>query len=122
MTKKKVYVAMLNEGTVSAGWESRIYAWMLEKAKNYEFNIFFPVGRPIPDNRHKIVKWFLGGDWDYLVMLDDDNPCYKNIFDLLDFDLPVVGGIYPGKSDRGVHFHVYKIDDSKEEIVFRQYP
>jgi len=111
-------VNILNIGTTTAGWESQVYAWMHEKAKDYKFDLSFPVGRPIPDNRHKIVKKFLEGDWDYLVMLDDDNPCHKNIFDLLDLDLPVVGGVYPGKSKNGILFFafdtVYK--DGKPEF------
>ena len=113
-------VNILNEGTSSAGWETQIFAWMQEKAKDYKFEIFFPTGRPIPDNRHKVVKKFLEGDWDYLVMLDDDNPCHNNIFDLLDLDLPVVGGVYPGKGKSGVIFFAFDVVDKDGRKEFKQ--
>lgn len=120
-SRKKVMVNILNEGEVSAGWESSIYEWMGKKTDKYEFNLFFPVSRPIPSNRNGIVRDFLKGDWDYLVMLDDDNPCHKNIFDLLDLDLPVVAGVYPGKDNkRGIIFFATLYDEKAK--VFRQMP
>ncbi len=111
---------ILNEGTTSAGWETQIMACAQEKSDKYEFEIFFPTGRPIPDNRHKIVKKFLEGDWEYLVMLDDDNPCYKNIFNLLDLDLPVVGGVYPGKRSSGIIIFVFDIIEKDGKTLFKQ--
>lgn len=113
---------MLNMGTTSAGWETQVFDWMRQKSNKYEFQIFFPTGRPIPDNRNRIVRKFLKGDWDYLVMLDDDNPCYSNIFDLLDLDLPVVGGVYPGKKDNGIIFFAFKRDEEDGKVIYRQYP
>ena len=98
----------------------QVFAWMQEKSENYQFEINFPTGRPIPDNRHKIVKKFLDGDWDYLVMLDDDNPCHKNIFDLLDLDLPVVGGVYPGKAKSGVIFFAFDAEEKNGRKEFKQ--
>jgi hypothetical protein len=96
---------------------------MQEKAKDYEFRIFFPSARPIANNRNQIVKDFLEGDWDYLFMVDDDNPPHINPFDLLDEDKPVIAGVYPGRSERGVHFHVYQFGENfPEEVGFKQYP
>lgn len=110
---------ILNEGTTTAGWETKVFEWMAQKSDKYQFQLFLPTGRPIPDNRHKIVKRFLEGDFDYLVMLDDDNPCYKNILDLLDLDLPVVGGVYPGKSKTGITFFAFDIDEGGDMPVFK---
>ena len=118
MTRKRVMVNVLNQGTTSAGLETQLFAWMQEKVKDYKFKIFFPAYKPIPNTRHHIVKDFLKGDYDYLFMIDEDNPPHKNIFDLLDLDLPVVGGVYPGRDERGIRFHVYK----QEGNVFKQYP
>ena len=115
-------VNVLNEGDVAAGWESTVYSWMQQKSKDYQFEIFFPAARPIPVNRNTIVKKFLDGDWDYLVMLDDDNPCYKNIFDFLDLDLPVVGGVYPGKSKNGIIFFAFDVVDVDGKPEFKQRP
>jgi hypothetical protein len=123
MSRKKVMVNILNMGTTTAGWETRLFAWMQEKAKDYEFNVFFPTRRPINANRNKIAQDFLKGDWDYLVMLDDDNPCYENIFNLLDLNLPVVGGVYPGRDDYGITFHVYEATDLHNgRYSFKIYP
>ena len=109
-------------GTTSAGWEAQVYEWMAKKSDKYKFEIFFPTGRPIPDNRHKIVKKFLEGDWEYLVMLDEDNPCYENIFDLLDLDLPVVGGVYPGKNETGIVFFAFRREEEDGKVVYKQWP
>lgn len=117
---KKVMVNILNEGETTAGWETSVYAWMLEKAKDYEFQIFFPTGRPIPVNRNTIVKKFLEGDWDYLVMFDDDNPGHRNIFDFLDLNLPVVGGVYPGKSKNGIIWFAFDVVDKDGKLEFKQ--
>lgn len=113
-------VNFLNEGHTSAGWETTVFSWMQQKSKDYSFEIFFPTGRPIPVNRNTIVKKFLEGDWDYLVMFDDDNPAYKNIFDFLDLDLPVVGGVYPGKSKNGIIFFAFDIVDVDGKLEFKQ--
>lgn len=122
MSRQKVLVAILNQGETSAGMETQLFQWMQQKADKYEFKVIFPSYRPIPNTRHHIVKEFLEGDYDILSMVDDDNPPHKNPFDLIELDVPVVGGVYPGKGMGGVHFHVYQIDDSKDPIMFRQYP
>lgn len=123
MTRKKVMVNILHQGTTVANLETNVFAWMQERNKDYEFSIFFPSARPISNNRNQIVKDFLAGDWDYLFMIDDDNPPRRNPFDLLDEDKPVIAGIYPGRDNNGIHFHVYKFGkDFPKEISFVQYP
>ena len=102
-------VNILHLGTVRAGLETAMFNWSREYQDRYEFHLFFPSGRPIPNNRNRIVKKFLEGDWDYLCMFDDDNFPLKNPFSMLDRDKDVVAGCYPGADDRGVHFHVYDI-------------
>jgi hypothetical protein len=122
MSRPKVMVNVLNQGTTSAGLETQLFAWMQELSREYEFKIFFPAHRPIPNTRHHIVKDFLAGDYDYLVMIDDDNPPHKNIFELLRLDLPVVGGVYPGKTTTGIGFHVYREVKKNKKTYFKQYP
>lgn len=122
MTRKKVYVAVLNQGTTIAGMETNLTMWMSSMSDRYDFKVHFPVARPIPNNRNRLVNEVLAGDYDYLFMIDDDNPPFKNPFELLDFDKPVIAGVYPGRDWRGIHFHVYRLDDSQEEPVFFQYP
>ena len=121
--KKKVMVNMLNQGMITAGWESQVMAWMQKMSNRYYFHIFFPSKRPISANRNQIAKDFMAGDWDYLVMLDNDNPCHKNILELLDLNLPVVGGVYPGRDKYGIMFHVYQMFENPTELInFRIYP
>jgi len=100
-------VNILHLGTVTTGLETQMINWMREYQDRYEFQLFFPTGRPIPNNRNRIVKKFLEGNWEYLCMFDDDNFPLKNPFSMLLHDKDVVAGCYPGADDRGVHFHVY---------------
>lgn len=116
-------VNLMNLGTSMAGMETQLMLYMQQKSDKYEFKIFFPTARPIPANRHQVVRDFLKGDWDYLFMFDDDTMCIKNPFDLLDYDVPVIGGVYPGRNDRGIMFHVYKMNNLDSEFpTFSQYP
>ena len=116
-------VNILNQGTTETNLETSIYVWMQEKAEDYEFQIFFPCARPISNNRNQIVKKFLEGDYDYLFMIDDDNPPFRNPFFLLDENKPVIAGVYPGKDDRGIHYHVYQFGKKfPKEVEFNQYP
>lgn len=122
MTKINVMCNILNEGTVSAGLESQLMEWMRDKSAKYRFTLFAPTHRPISNNRNRIVKRFLEGDWDMLFMLDDDNPPIRNPFDLLDFDKDVIGAIYPGRDNNGIHFHVYKFGkEYPKKMIFNQY-
>lgn len=111
-------VNILNMGEIRAGTETDMMKWMREYSDRYEFELFLPSGRPIPNNRNQIVRKFLAGDWDYLFMLDDDTYPIKNPFILLEHDKPVVAGVYPGRGSLGVHFHVYKWGDNFPEEFF----
>ena len=118
MSRQKVMVNILHLGTVQAGLETAIFSWTREYQDRFEFQLFFPSGRPIPNNRNRIVKKFLAGDWDYLFMLDDDNFPIKNPFSMLDRNVDVVAGCYPGADDRGIHFHVYDIIEGTNAFKF----
>jgi hypothetical protein len=116
-------VNLLHQGHISQGLEMQLMNWMNDSLDKYEFTFFEPSDRPISNNRNKIVKKFLAGDWDILFMLDDDNPPLKNPFDLIEFDKDVIGGIYPGRDDMGIHFHAYMFSPNfPNKIEFIQCP
>lgn len=110
-TRPKVMVNILNIGTIQAGTESQMIQWMREYSDRYNFQLFVPAARPIPNNRNTIVEKFLEGDYDYLFQLDEDTVPMKNPFCLLEHDKDVVGGVYPGRGTLGYHFHAYYFGD-----------
>lgn len=121
--RKKVYVALLNQGTTTASLEAKLIEWMVAKKDKYECRLFLPASRPISTNRNEVARDFLAGDWDYLFFFDDDVLPHKNPFDLLDLELPVVGGVYPGRDLKGLHFHVYKFGEGMPSpIKLLSYP
>jgi hypothetical protein len=114
-------VNILNLGTIHAGLESMVIQWAHEFREKYEFSFFIPSARPIPNNRNKICKQFIEGKWDILFMFDEDNIPTTNPFVMLDHDLDVCGGVYPGRSSKGFNFHVFDLDREKypEKIFFK---
>lgn len=122
MTKKKVLTCLLHTGNLIAGLELQLYKWMQEKVGDYQFNFLLRTGVPASSNRNHIAKDFLKGDYDYLCMVDNDNPPLRNPFDLLNYDKDVIGAVYPGLGKNGIRFHVYKADkDYPKVIEFTQY-
>ena len=111
----KVMVNILHTGTIHAGLESKAIGWMSEYRDKYNFELFLPTARPIPNNRNTIVRDFLAGDWDILFMFDDDVLPMVNPFSMLRHDKDVCGGVYPGRSTKGYNFHVFMLDK-------KQYP
>ena len=59
--------------------------------KKYEINTYISSMRGVGEHRNVIVKDFLKGDYDYLLMIDSDNPPPTNILDLVDLDKEVIG-------------------------------
>lgn len=120
--RKKVLVAILNMGEIRAGTETDMINWMREYSDRYEFELYLPTARPIPNNRNQITTKFLAGDYDFLFMLDDDTYPIKNPFCMLEHDVPVCGGVYPGRGSAGIQFHVYKFHpDYPNRISFVHY-
>jgi hypothetical protein len=64
---------------------------------------------PVMNNRAKIVKQFRAMGADYLLMLDEDCVPHKNLFDLVELDLDIVG--FPAPLWRGLSY-------PKEPIVW----
>lgn len=119
--RKKVMVNILNIGEIRAGTETDMIKWMGEYSDKYEFELFLPSARPIPNNRNQIVTRFLNGDWDILFMLDDDTYPTTNPFAILDRNVPVVGGVYPGRGSLGINFHAFDFAPNYKEKFFCKY-
>jgi hypothetical protein len=91
-TKKGIYVAVLNQGTIDA--DLAVCLLNISHQDNYNVMITFPGDRPISHNRNKIVQDFLRHkNMDYLLMIDDDNVPPINILNLADFDKDVICGM-----------------------------
>ena len=94
MTNSKfdVYVVILTQGTIVAEMTTKIFQYLSEYMDNDKYNIIFGTSQRIivDNNRNNIVKKFLENEWDYLLMLDEDNPPEKNPLDLLALNLDIV--------------------------------
>jgi hypothetical protein len=53
--------------------------------------LIMPSHSPTTDNRHRIVKDFLDGDYDFLISIDSDNPPRNNVLDLVFLNLDIIG-------------------------------
>lgn len=123
MTKKKVFVVLLNQGTESTALSLQLYKWMVSMPEySFEFHPSKYTNRPISNNRNQIVKDFLKTDNDFLFMIDDDNPPIKNPFELIKYDKDVIGAIVPGWGSNGIRFHIYKFGKNfPKRCTFEQY-
>lgn len=108
--KKGVFIAVLNQGEIRA--ELAKCLTDLTHQNKYNVLISYPADKPISHNRNKIVQDFLNHkDFDYLLMLDDDNIPPTNILNLADFDKDVICGISFGWQRNMVIPSVFKRKD-----------
>lgn len=125
--RKRVWCVILNQGTISAGLETQLFAWMRKFEKEYRF-IFHPshyAGRPIASNRNEITRDFLKDEEkpNYLCMVDDDNPPNRNPFELLELDKDVIGIPTPGRNNAGLFWMVYKfMDGYPKKVILEAFP
>jgi hypothetical protein len=88
-----VYVAVLTGGWVRHELAAQLVAFLDDR--RYKLELHFSYDRPTPSNRNGIVKRFLAGDADWLLMIDHDTIPYGNPLDLVERDLDVVTFPYP---------------------------
>lgn len=97
---KTVWLSILNQGWIRTEIGMLISQWV--RKCPYNIYLHFPAEKPIEHNRNNIVKKFLETDFDYLMMLDCDIIPSENIFNLVDFDKDIIGGLcFACKSRQG---------------------
>jgi hypothetical protein len=89
----EVYVAVLTSGWVRHELAAQLVAFLDDR--RYKLELHFSYDRPTPSNRNGIVKRFLAGEADWLLMIDHDTIPYGNPLDLVERDLDVVTFPYP---------------------------
>lgn len=95
-------------------------SWKLMADTRYEKKMIIPTHNPFENNLHHIVNDFMGGDYDFWLSIDADNPPMKNPLDLVEDDLDIVGFPTPvwhftGKSgERPLYWNGYHYISEKQ--------
>ena len=106
-TRKGIYIAVLNQGDIRA--ELAYVLTEFTHQGKYDLMISYPGDKPISHNRNKIVQDFLQRkNFDYLLMLDDDNVPPTNLLNLADFDKDIICGLSFGWQKNMVIPSVFK--------------
>ncbi len=86
---KKVLVSFPN-----TGWIHKLVfmtGMKLLSDRRYDSKIIIPTHSPYENNLHHIVNDFIGGDYDYWLNIDADNPPMNNPLDLIELDRDIIG-------------------------------
>lgn len=86
----KIQIALPTDGYIHHKVVGTLFASILNNTK-HEINTVVSSMKGIGEHRNVLVKDFLKGDCDYLVMVDADNPPPTNFLDLIDLDKEVIG-------------------------------
>lgn len=68
----------------------KVVSVLCDLMKNPNTTHFISNMRGIGEHRNRIATQFLETDFDYLFMMDSDNPCPKNVLDLVELDKDVI--------------------------------
>ena len=87
--KKKIYLAILNQGQIHKDLAKTIN--YIQTDDSYEVIVSYPSAKPITHNRNMIVQKFLAiKDCDYLMMIDSDIIPTPDILKLVDFEKDII--------------------------------
>lgn len=89
-TKKRVLIVIPTEGQIHHTVVGVLCQILLNNAK-YEIDTCISQMRGIGEHRNVMVNNFLQGNYDFLLMIDSDNPPPKNVLDLIELDKEVIG-------------------------------
>ncbi len=95
--------------------------------RRYDIKIIVPTHNPYENNLHHIVNDFIGGNYDYWLNIDADNPPMNNPLDLIELDKDIIGCPTPVyhftnkvKGERPWYENAYQY--SPMEKAYREYP
>lgn len=106
--KQKVYLTILNQGNIRPELANLLIH--ITHDPRYQVKITYPSARPITNNRNRIAKQFLEGDWDYLLMIDSDIVPHSNPLDLIAHDKDITGCPCPQWNERDLYWVVMDKD------------
>jgi len=117
--KKKIYVAVLNQGNIRA--DLNLVLMRMMQDGRHSLKITYPSLKDIAHNRNQIVKDFLKSGYDYLLMLDDDTVPQHNILDLVYLDKDIIGVPYPQWNEGDIYWVVMdKVEDGYKAIPIKE--
>jgi len=92
--------------------------WLLyiaaTQSKKYRISVAINTAKPVISNRNHLTHIFLSSDYDYSFWCDDDIIPPYNILDLVNFNVPVVGGIcFVSKGKNLVHLALERVAEKK---------
>lgn len=122
--RKKVLVAVPNHPP----WIHKMVVFCLLKILNdrrYDVNIILPSWVPCEYNRSRIHEEAVRKGFDFVLMIDADNPPLRNPLDLVELDLDVVGCVTPIWSnktgDNGAPFYFNAMDWIEEKKAWNEH-
>ena len=93
----KVLVVVCNEGWLRV--EVVVSLLRISSDKRHQVKIYFPNLKPYENNLAHAAKKVLDEGWDYMLIIDDDNPPINNPLDLIDLKKDIIGCPTPQWND-----------------------
>jgi len=104
--KKKVLITVCNEGKMRVEL-SNVLTTMTHD-RRHDIKIIYPNLRPYENNLNTAVKEkFLSNDYDYMLIIDNDNPPINNPLDLVELDKDIIGLPTPQWNESDKNFPIY---------------
>ena len=114
---KKVFVCILEQGSVCAKMTDFLVQMVTESLNDYDILYYHSNIMVVDNNRNTIVKKFLATDYDYLLMIDADTVPSANPLPLMEYEKDIISLPMPvGKFRDGklqIAFTLYKEKDNK---------
>ncbi len=109
--KQKVLISILTQDTVHWKLSSQLAKIVALNRDRYQLILDHSKNLNVDNNRNKIVERFLKEDFDWLLMIDEDNPPNADPLDLIELDKDVMilpTPMFNPEKDAGILFNVFK--------------